>query len=89
MKIAKTMAHTLRVPFQFPLIKETQHALVTFVEIETDDGLKGYAMALYPLKQMVEDVDVSHFPLVEIGADLRVDFVPRPADLLVEPPVQR
>jgi len=55
MKIAKTMAHTLRVPFQFPLIKETQHALVTFVEIETDEGLKGHAFSAYPLRFSISD----------------------------------
>ena len=55
MKIAKTIAHTLRVPFQFPLIKETQHALVTFVEMETDDGLKGHAFSAYPLRFSIAD----------------------------------
>lgn len=55
MKIAKTTAHTLRVPYQFPLIKETQHALVTFVEIETDDGLKGHAFSAYPLRFSISD----------------------------------
>jgi L-rhamnonate dehydratase len=55
MKIAKTTAHTLRVPFHFPLIKETQHALVTFVEIETDDGLKGHAFSGYPLRFSIAD----------------------------------
>jgi len=55
MKIAKTTAHTLRVPFQFPLIKETQHALVTFVEIETDEGLKGHAFSAYPLRFSISD----------------------------------
>lgn len=38
MKIARIAAYVLRVPFNFPLIKETQHALGTFVEIETDGG---------------------------------------------------
>jgi L-alanine-DL-glutamate epimerase-like enolase superfamily enzyme len=55
MKIAKTTAHTLRVPFQFPLIKDTQHALVTFVEIETDEGLKGHAFSAYPLRFSIAD----------------------------------
>src|SRR5574341_1383997 len=55
MKIAKTTAHTLRVPYQFPLIKETQHALVTFVEIETGDGLKGHAFSAYPLRFSISD----------------------------------
>jgi L-alanine-DL-glutamate epimerase-like enolase superfamily enzyme len=55
MKIARTAAHTLRVPYQFPLIRETQHALVTFVEIETDEGLKGHAFAGYPLRFSISD----------------------------------
>jgi L-alanine-DL-glutamate epimerase-like enolase superfamily enzyme len=55
MKIAKTTAHTLRVPYRFPLIKETQHALVTFVEVETDEGLKGHAFAGYPLRFSISD----------------------------------
>jgi len=55
MKIARTTAHTLRVPYQFPLIKETQHALVTFVEVETDDGLKGNAFSAYPLRFSISD----------------------------------
>jgi L-alanine-DL-glutamate epimerase-like enolase superfamily enzyme len=55
MKIAKTVAHTLRVPFQFPLIRETQHALVTFVEVETNEGLKGHAFSAYPLRFSISD----------------------------------
>ena len=56
MKIAKTTAHTLRVPYQFPLIKQTQHALTTFVEIETDDGLIGHAFSVYPQRYSVSDL---------------------------------
>jgi L-rhamnonate dehydratase len=56
MKIAKTTAHTLRVPYQFPLIKETQHALVTFVEVETDEGLKGHAFSAYPQRYSISDL---------------------------------
>jgi len=55
MKIAKTTAHTLRVPFHFPLIKDTQHILVTFVEVETDDGLKGHAFSGYPLRWSIAE----------------------------------
>ena len=50
MKIAKTTACTLRVPYEFPLINEKQHALVTFVEVETEEGLKGHAFSSYPLR---------------------------------------
>lgn len=55
MKIARATAHTLRVPFHFPLIQETQHALVTFVEVEADDGLKGHAFSAYPLRFSISD----------------------------------
>jgi L-alanine-DL-glutamate epimerase-like enolase superfamily enzyme len=55
MKIAKTAAYTLRVPYEFPLIAEKQHALVTFVEIETDDGLKGHAFSSYPLRYSIAE----------------------------------
>jgi L-rhamnonate dehydratase len=56
MKIAKTTAHTLRVPYQFPLIKDTQYALATFVEIETDEGLKGNAFSVYPQRHSIADL---------------------------------
>jgi len=56
MKIARTTAHTLRVPYTFPLIKETQYALTTFVEIETDDGMKGHAFSVYPQRYSVSDL---------------------------------
>jgi L-alanine-DL-glutamate epimerase-like enolase superfamily enzyme len=55
MKIARTTAHTLRTPYKFPLIQETQHALITFVEVETDDGLKGHAFSGYPLRFSISD----------------------------------
>lgn len=55
MKISRTTAHVLRVPFRFPLIQEVQHALVNFLEIETDDGLKGHAFSAYPLRFSVSD----------------------------------
>ena len=50
MKIGKVTCWLLRIPFTFPLVKEQQHALANFVEIETDDGLKGHALSTYPLK---------------------------------------
>ena len=56
MKIGKVTAHTLRVPYQFPLIKDTQYALATFVEIETDDGLKGNAFSVYPQRFSIADL---------------------------------
>ncbi len=56
MEIARTTAYTLRVPYQCPLIKETQHALTTFVEIETDQGLKGHAFSVYPQRYSIADL---------------------------------
>ena len=76
MKIAKTTAHTLRVPFHFPLIKETQHALVTFVEVETDDGLKGHAFSSYPLRFSIADfINREAAPCIAGMDPLRTDAV--------------
>jgi L-alanine-DL-glutamate epimerase-like enolase superfamily enzyme len=55
MKIRKVSCWVLRIPFTFPLVKETQHALANFVEIETDDGLKGHALSTYPLKYGIRE----------------------------------
>ena len=45
MKIGKVTCSVLKLPLHYPLIKETSYPLVIFVEIETDDGLKGHAMS--------------------------------------------
>jgi len=55
MKIAKVTCHLLRIPFTFPLVKEQQHALANFVEIETDDGLKGHSLVAYPMKYGIKE----------------------------------
>ena len=55
MKIARTQAAVLRVPLKFPLVAETQHLFVVFVEIETDDGLKGHAFSSYPMRFAVRE----------------------------------
>ena len=47
MKIRKVTCWLLRVPFAYPLMKET-HSLANLVEIETDDGLKGHSLSVYP-----------------------------------------
>ena len=76
MKIARTTAHTLRVPYRFPLIKDTQHALVTFVEIETDDGLKGHAFSAYPLRFSISDfINREAGPLIAGLDPLRTEAV--------------
>ena len=55
MRIGKVACWLLRIPFTFPLVKEEQHALANFVEIETDDGLKGHALSTYPLKYGIRE----------------------------------
>ncbi len=50
MKIAKVECWLLRIPFHFPLVKEEQHAMANFVEVETDDGLKGHSLSTYPMR---------------------------------------
>jgi len=55
LKIRKVKCWLLRIPFTFPLIKEQQHALANFVEIETDEGRKGHALSTYPLKHGIRE----------------------------------
>lgn len=54
MKIAKVNAWLLNVPFSYPLQPE-RRVLVDFVEIETDDGIKGHAMSGYPIRYAVRE----------------------------------
>jgi L-alanine-DL-glutamate epimerase-like enolase superfamily enzyme len=69
MKIAKVTCWLLRIPFTFPLIKEQQHALANFVEIETEDGIKGHAMSTYPLKHGIREFINREAAPVLIGLD--------------------
>src|SRR5688500_11867033 len=55
MKIGKVSSLLLRVPHLLPLAKEELHAVFNFIEVETDEGLKGHAMAAYPLRHGVRD----------------------------------
>ena len=55
MKIGNLTCSLLRIPFTFPLVKETQHALANFVELETDDGLTGHALSTYPMPHGVRE----------------------------------
>lgn len=50
MKIAKVTCWVLRIPFRYPLVAEEKHAWGTFLEIETDDGLKGHALSTTPMR---------------------------------------
>jgi len=66
MKIGKVTCSLLRIPFTFPLVKETQHALANFVEIETDNGLKGHALVAYPLKYGIREfINREAAPVIE------------------------
>jgi L-rhamnonate dehydratase len=55
MKIGKITAWLLRVPYSMPLIQSRQHMECVFVEIETGDGVRGHAMASYPMKHGVRE----------------------------------
>ena len=55
MKIGKVTSCLLRVPYFLPLVKAQQHMVCVFVEIETDDGLKGHALASYPMKHGIRE----------------------------------
>ncbi len=55
MKIGKVTCWVLQLPLKFPLIKETSYPRLNFVEIETEDGLKGHAMTEYPMAFGIRD----------------------------------
>ncbi|HXF65291.1 MAG TPA: mandelate racemase/muconate lactonizing enzyme family protein [Burkholderiales bacterium] len=55
MRIGDIRCWLLRVPFTYPLVKETQHALCNFVEVTTEDGLQGHALCAYPLKYGIRE----------------------------------
>jgi L-alanine-DL-glutamate epimerase-like enolase superfamily enzyme len=69
MKIGKITCWVLRIPFTFPLVKEQQHALVNFVEVETDDGLKGHSMSTYPLRHGIREFINREAAPVIVGMD--------------------
>ena len=55
MKIGKVSSWLLRVPYRLPLVNAQQYMQCVFVEVETDDGLKGHALAGYPLKHGIRE----------------------------------
>lgn len=69
MKIGKITCWILRVPFTFPLVKEQQHALLNFVEVETDDGLKGHSASTYPLRHGIREFINREAAPVVVGMD--------------------
>src|SRR5260221_4615356 len=76
MKIRKVTCWVLRIPFTFPLVNEQQHALANFIEIETDDGLKGHALSTYPLKYGIRDfINREAAPAIEGMDALRAEEI--------------
>src|SRR5450756_1831707 len=76
MKIRKVTCWVLRIPFTFPLVKETQYALANFVEVETDDGLKGHALSTYPMKYGIREyINREAAPAIEGMDPLRPEAV--------------
>jgi L-alanine-DL-glutamate epimerase-like enolase superfamily enzyme len=69
MKIGKITCWVLRVPFNFPLVKEQQHALLNFVEVETDDGLKGHSASTYPMRHGIREYINREAAPVIVGMD--------------------
>ena len=69
MKIGKITCWVLRIPFTFPLVKEQQHALLNFVEVETDDGVKGHAASTYPLRHGIREFINREAAPVIVGMD--------------------
>jgi L-alanine-DL-glutamate epimerase-like enolase superfamily enzyme len=66
MKIRRVQCWVLRIPFTFPLVKEQQHALCNFIEIETDEGHKGHALSTYPLKYGIREfINGEAAPVIE------------------------
>ena len=55
MKIGKVTSWLLRVPYQLPLMTQEHHTVCNFIEIETDDGIKGNALSTYPMKNGIHE----------------------------------
>ncbi len=68
MKISKVACSVLRAPITYPLLKERFSECV-FVEIETDNGLAGHAMAAYPLNYGIRDLINRDVASTIIGMD--------------------
>ena len=55
MKIAKVTCWVLRVPVRYPLLQKDSLVKAAFAEVETDEGLKGYAMSDYAMAHGIRD----------------------------------
>ena len=69
MKISRLRCSVLRVPFHFPLVDGEQHSLANFLEVETVDGLVGYAMSTYPMKFGISPFINGEVAPVVVGMD--------------------
>ena len=69
MKISKVSSCLLRIPTMMPLATKPKQAVCSFIEVETDDGLKGHALTLYPQKYSIREyINREAAPLM-IGMD--------------------
>jgi L-rhamnonate dehydratase len=71
MKITRVSSALLSVPFKYPLLDEESKASVVFVEVETDEGLKGHATAGYPMASAVCEFINSEVNSAIVGRDPR------------------
>lgn len=55
MKVTNVTCWVLNWPFKYPLLEKTSNAVCNFVEIETDDGLKGHSMSGYGMPFALRD----------------------------------
>ena len=76
MKISRVSCWVLRLPIEDPVIKKTINSAVNFVEIETDDGLKGHAMAEYPMAYGIKDFINREIAPIMVGKDpIRIEDI--------------
>lgn len=69
MKIARVSCWVLRVPFHYPLLDDARNALVNFVEVETDDGILGHALAGFPMRYGIREFINREVAPAVIGMD--------------------
>ena len=55
MEIGKVTCWLLRVPYRMPLGKDQLYKTLNFVEVETQDGLKGHALGGYSLSSAIRE----------------------------------
>ncbi len=76
MKIDKVTCWVLKLPFNYPLLKKADYATANFVEIETDDGIKGHAMSEYPMAHGIREFINRDVAPTIIGMDpMRIESI--------------